>query len=40
MYSVKNILTNSVIARFDIRVHAEMFINHCDPFKRFMIIEG
>jgi hypothetical protein len=39
MYCVKNILTDSIIARFDIRVHAEMFIQHCDPYQRFMLIE-
>jgi hypothetical protein len=36
MYSIINVLTGKVIIRFDVRVHAEMFINHCDPMHRYM----
>lgn len=36
MYSIINTITDKVIITFDIRAHAEMFINHCDPMHRYM----
>jgi len=39
MYRIINILTDKVIITFDIRAHAEMFINQCDPDHAFMEIQ-